>query len=244
MSSQAKKSKEPEPRRIGILADSHGHLEATAQAIDLLKGRGADLLVHLGDFCDSLRPESAAAMVGLLIRNDILAVKGNNDFLMENRLADDRRPRDDEGKKIVSFLKALPVVRTRGTMRFAHSLPFDTFRAFYEPIDRGDTRRAQALFEEADFTLLFCGHSHLPILFRKEKGQVTRETLPAGQPLALAPRARYIFVAGAVADGECALYDEATATYERLKVTRTIGQWGQVLKYDFFTSQDLTPKGQ
>jgi predicted phosphodiesterase len=210
---------EPAPKRIGILADSHGNLKTTAEAIRLLKGRGADLLVHLGDFCDSLRPDSAPAMMDLLIQNGILAVKGNNDFLMENRLADARRPPDAEGKKLLTFLQAAPVVHIRGGIRFAHSLPFDTLRAFYEPIDTGNTRRAEELFAETDFSILFCGHSHLPILFRKSDGRVTREAVPAERSMTLEPTGRYIFVVGSAADGECALYDEEAGTYERLRIT-------------------------
>ena len=209
---------EPEPQRIGIIADSHGNLGATKEAIRLLMGRGAGLLVHLGDFCDSLRHDSVPAMIDLMRQNSVLAVKGNNDFIEENRLADSRRPPDAEGGKTLAFLRATPVVRIRGAIRFAHSLPFDRLRAFYEPIDEGDTRRAEALFIEADFRILFCGHSHLPILFRKAGERVTREAVPTGRPLALEQKARYIFIAGAVADGECALYDEAAGTYERLQL--------------------------
>jgi hypothetical protein len=209
--------KEPEPKRIGIIADSHGNLEATAAAIRLLRERGACLLVHLGDFCDSVRHDSAPVMIDLLIQNDVLAVKGNNDFLVENRLADARRQPDAEGVKVLAFLRDAPVVRTRDDIRFAHSLPFDTLRAFYEPIDTGNTRRAEELFNEADFRILFCGHSHLPILFRKANGRVAREAVPAGRLLELERTARYIFVAGAASDGECALYDEEAGTYERLR---------------------------
>ena len=205
-------------KRIGIIADSHGNLEATAEAILLLKGRGAGLLVHLGDFCDSIRHDRAAAMIDILLEHGVLAVKGNNDFLVENRLADARRPPDAEGKKILAFLRDTPVVRTRGDIRFAHSLPFDTLRAFYEPIDTGNTRRAEELFDEADFRILFCGHSHLPILFRKSDGRVTREAVPAGRPMTLERMGRYIFVVGAAADGECALYDEESGTYESLRI--------------------------
>jgi predicted phosphodiesterase len=207
----------PEPKRIGIIADSHGNLTATAKAIRLLKGRGACVLVHLGDFCDSVRHDRAAAMVDLLLEHGVLAVKGNNDFLVENMLAEARRTPDAEGVKVSAFLRNAPVVRTRGDVRFAHSLPFDTLRAFYEPIDTGNTRRAEELFAEADFRILFCGHSHLPILFRKSDGRVTREAVPAGRPLELERTARYIFVAGAVSDGECALYDEESGAYERLR---------------------------
>jgi predicted phosphodiesterase len=208
---------EPERKRIGIMADSHGHRAATAAAIRLLKGRGADILIHLGDFCDSIHHDRAAEMVDLLLEHGVLAVKGNNDFLVEKMLADERRPPDAEGKKMLAFLRDVPVLRVRGDIRFSHSLPFDTLRAFYEPIDTGNTRRAEELFAEADFRILFCGHSHLPILFRKATGRVTREAIPAGRPLELERVARYIFVAGAAADGECALYDEQAGTYERLR---------------------------
>jgi putative phosphoesterase len=207
-------------KRIGIIADSHGNLEATAETIRLLKGRGADLLVHLGDFCDSIRHDRAAAMIDLLLEHDVLAVKGNNDFLVEKMLADERRRPDAEGAKMLAFLRDAPLVRTRDDIRFAHSLPFDTLRAFYEPIDTGDTRRAEALFNEADFRILFCGHSHLPILFRKENGCVTREPVPPGLPVILKRTGRYIFIVGAATDGECALFDPATGLYERIRVEK------------------------
>ena len=207
----------PDWKRIGIIADSHGNLEATAEAIRFLKGRGAGLLVHLGDFCDSVRHDRAAAMIDLLLEYGVLAVKGNNDFLVENMLADARRPPDAEGVKMLAFLRDVPVVRAWGDIRFAHSLPFDTLRAFYKPIDTGDTRLAEELFNEADFRILFCGHSHLPILFRKSDGRVTREAVPAGRPTTLERTGRYIFVVGAAADGECALYDDEAGTYERLR---------------------------
>jgi predicted phosphodiesterase len=210
----------PDRKRIGIIADSHGNLEASAAAIRLLKERGAGILIHLGDFCDSVRHASAPAMIDLLIQNDVIAVKGNNDFLVENMLADDRRLPDAEGFKALAYLRDVPVVRFRGNVRFAHSLPFEALRAFYEPIDRGNTQRAKELFDESDFRILFCGHSHLPVLFRKTGGHVTREAVPAGLSLELERTARYIFVAGAALDGESALYDEEAETYERIRIDR------------------------
>lgn len=207
-------------KRIGIIADSHGNREATAEAIRRLKGRGAEILVHLGDFCDSVHHERTAAMIDLLRENDLLVVKGNNDFLVEKMLADESRPADAAGRSMLSFLRELPMVHALGEIRLAHSLPFDTLRAFYEPIDRGDTLRAEGLFDEADFRILFCGHSHLPILFRKENGSVTREPVPPGLPIGLRQTGRYIIIAGAATDGECALYDGATGAYERIRTGR------------------------
>ena len=225
------------PRRsIGLIADSHGNLEATAEAIRLLRSRGAEVIVHLGDFLDSVRRSRAAAMIGLLRENAVQTVKGNNDFLVERLFADERRRPDPADEGAVSFLQSVPITRSFSGLLFAHSLPFDSVRSFYEPIDTGNTERAARLFAETEFQLLFCGHSHLPVLFRKRGSRVTREEVPAGARLTLHPpqemrllsgeeppegerrpdRERFIIVVGAVDDGECALYDRGAGTYERV----------------------------
>ncbi len=36
---------------LGILSDSHGDAEATSRAVELLRGRGAELFIHCGDLC-------------------------------------------------------------------------------------------------------------------------------------------------------------------------------------------------
>lgn len=208
----------PIPDRIGLIADSHGNLEATAEAIRLLKGRGAAAIIHLGDFCDSVRHDKAAAMVALLGENGILAVKGNNDFLVENLLADPSGPDRAEAERTLTFLRGTPLTRMLGGLWFAHSLPFDTLRAFYEPIDTGNTQRAAQLFAEAGFHTLFCGHSHLPALFRKKGERVTREPVPDRKRIILGRDERYIMVVGAADDGECGLYDREAGAYERLRI--------------------------
>lgn len=218
-------------RCIGLIADSHGNLEATRQAIRLLKGLGADTLVHLGDFCDSIHHDRTETMIGLLEAHDVLAVKGNNDFLVENMLADARRPLNPEGQRTLSFLRNIPVTRSFNGLRFAHSLPFDSLRSFYEPIDTGDTKRAERLFAETDFQFLFCGHSHLPIIFRKSGSRVTREQWPPREKRTLAAGGdaphtgenhgaadRFIVVVGSADDGECALYNRRAGGYQRLRI--------------------------
>ena len=223
---------------IGLIADSHGNLEATAEAIRLLKGRGAGMLVHLGDFCDSVRRDRTGAMIRLLRENSVLAVKGNNDFFVESMQTGERRPPDPEGEPTIAFLQTIPLTRTLDGMLFAHSLPFDTLRSFYEPIDTGNTQRAERLFAETDFQLLFCGHSHLPIIFRKTGGRVTREQAPPGEKLILrttgnipdtkenvCPPDRFIVIVGAADDGECAFYDRENGIYERIRIFTHQSGW-------------------
>ena len=62
------------------MADSHGSPEAIKAGIIFLKNRNCHLIYHLGDICDSHRPETANECVRLLKENEILAIKGNNDY--------------------------------------------------------------------------------------------------------------------------------------------------------------------
>ena len=203
---------------IGLIADSHGNLEATAEAIRILKGRGAGTLVHLGDFCDSILHDRTVAMIRLLRENNVLAVKGNNDFSVERMLTDERRRPEPAGEQTIAYLRTVPFTLALNGLLFAHSLPYDSLRSFYEPIDTGDTQRAARLFNELDFQLLFCGHSHLPILFRMARGKVTREQLPLGEKRLQDADDRFIMIVGAADEGECALYDTEARAYERIRI--------------------------
>ena len=206
------------PDRIGLLSDNHGHLKVLQQAIDVLRRRGAEQLIHLGDFCDSLHRRNLPEIVRILKENAILSVKGNNDFIVEQRLGltPDRGGMNGEG--ICGYLKDIPLKIVSGDLCFAHSLPYDSIRSFYEPVDDGSTRKAADLFRQTSHRLLFCGHSHLPVFFRCRRNQVSREALPENQPLVLNPSERYILVVGALELGECALLHRQEQVYESINI--------------------------
>jgi putative phosphoesterase len=58
--------------KIGILSDSHDHLENIKKCTALFRERGVAFVIHLGDF---VNPNSVRAMKGL----KLIAVFGNND---------------------------------------------------------------------------------------------------------------------------------------------------------------------
>jgi predicted phosphodiesterase len=202
---------------IGVLSDSHGDAKTTERVVAVLWERGADRLIHLGDLCESMEGRLPEALLALVRRHGVTVVKGNNDLAVERLLAEKPRRRGAEDAAR-SFLESLPLRVALGDLLFAHSLPEGTVRSVYEPIDDGGTERAARVFSRTDFTALFCGHSHSPVLFRLRKGKVTREPVPVEEDLPLVPGERYIFVAGAVTGGECALVDEERRTYRRIPV--------------------------
>ena len=45
--------------RIGLVTDIHDHVEPLARAVGLFRGRGVDLVVTLGDSCDTFTCQQA-----------------------------------------------------------------------------------------------------------------------------------------------------------------------------------------
>ena len=64
--------------RIGLLSDSHGQLEKTRQAVEILIGHGVQRIIHLGDICDEkVLDELVAGQVGSV---SVHVVFGNMDI--------------------------------------------------------------------------------------------------------------------------------------------------------------------
>lgn len=210
------KKSEPEPRWIGLMADSHGNLAATREAVRILEKRDAELLIHLGDIGDSVHYQNLQEILDLLAVHHVLSVKGNNDYLIALALADNAGQHQPGSPGI--FLKQLPMKRVIGDLCFAHSHPYDHYQAFYDPVNDGTTKKAEMLFRKMPQRILFCGHSHSPVLFRMKDDHVVREHPRPGEKIHLDKQERYIMVIGALDHGECALYDRNTGIYERIKI--------------------------
>ena len=205
------------PRRLGLLSDSHGNFPATEKAINILIDQGCEQIIHLGDFCDTNRRDHLEDIVRLFQERGIIAVKGNNDYLIELALCNSLGERNSDQGWMYEFLKKVPMKVVMDDICFAHSFPFDYLRAFYEPIDVGSTERASLLFQQMPYRILFCGHSHTPVYFcLSDPDGVLRKVAPQGEKFLLVPTSRYIFVVGSADEGDCAVFDVDALTYERI----------------------------
>lgn len=205
--------------RIGLIADSHGSLEAVPSCINRLKQLHADAMVHLGDIFDSLYNDNLYETITTIQQNNIFSVKGNNDYQIEKMLSNGHQfdISAEEKKKIISFLKKMPMKLVEDNICFTHSLPFDSVRSFYEPVDTGFTDRAELLFEKTPYQIIFCGHSHTSVLFRWRKGRVTREKFNLDQEMFLDPSERYIIIVGSAENGECGFFDKEKRIFTRVR---------------------------
>jgi putative phosphoesterase len=207
------------PRRLGLISDSHGNFPATEEAINVLIDRGCEQVIHLGDFCDTNRRDRLEDIVRLFQQLGVIAVKGNNDYLIELALANGSVAGCSDQGCMHEFIKRIPMKMVMDDICFAHSFPFDYLRSFYEPIDVGSTERAFLLFQQMSYRILFCGHSHTPVYFRLSYSEgVLRKVAPPGKKLLLEPTSRYIVIVGSCDEGECAIFDAGASTYERINI--------------------------
>jgi predicted phosphodiesterase len=207
-------------RRIGLMADSHGNIDLMETCIQRLKTYDVNIIIHLGDFFDSQHSQDAIRIIETIRKHHIYTVKGNNDFQVENSLKNNclNHIPADHRKSIQSFLSTVPLRIVLHNICFAHSLPYDSIRSFYEPIDTGNADRAEKIFHDTDYSVIFSGHSHYPILFRNKSGKVSREALHKKSPIMLHANERFIIIVGSVNEGESGVMDVAQMKYERIRV--------------------------
>jgi predicted phosphodiesterase len=195
---------------IGIIADSHGDPEIISIAVDFFRTRGCSRIIHLGDICDSFRPETCDPCIHILKTNNIAAVKGNNDHVLE--INQSPQPNPIVSRESLSFLKRLPATLSSDRMIFAHSLPFFDdlgISCITKIMGEPEIRR---FFSQTDFTILFRGHNHAPeIVWKQEQGIGFRD-LPPGEHMYLKPHLPCIVTCGALTEGLGMIWDCDTFT--------------------------------
>ena len=200
--------------KIGLIADSHGEISLMLDAIKTLKDMGAATIIHLGDICDSLRPECLDEAVAILDRYEVKAVFGNNEYIL---LTEYLANHEDGYNDIVGrFLKKLPYTINIGNLCFTHSTPFNWPAATNRPLSEYLPRLLEN--KSPPFKILFRGHSHTPSVIEIEGGCSKEIGLKSGDKIALNKDRIYVVNVGAIEDGAFALFDFAKYEFSSLTV--------------------------
>ena len=198
--------------KTGLIADSHGKISLMLDAINSLKDMGAATIIHLGDICDSLRPECLDEAVAILQRYEVKAVLGNNEYILITEYLANQA--DGYNDIVVSFLKKLPYTLNIGNFCFTHSIPFNWPAATNRPLSEYLPRLLEN--ESPPFKVLFRGHSHTPSVIEIEVGCSKEMGLRSGDKITLKKDKIYVINVGAIEDGAFALFDPASYEFSSL----------------------------
>ena len=201
---------------IGIMADSHGQPENIAAALGALTNLGCRPIYHLGDICDSTRPETAEVCLGPLRDSRVIIIKGNNDqAIVANYFGRKRPPVSPE---VLQYLRELPLIEYHLNAIFAHSLPFVREMGLSSMIgDMGDgeTRR---FFKEFPDRVIFRGHSHSPEIAWLRGQQIVHRSLVAGEKFELTEKIPCVVTCGALTRGLCMVWNPEEDVIECLSI--------------------------
>lgn len=189
---------------VGIMADSHGSVESIRAALRVMEECPCRTVFHLGDICDSLRPESAAVCVQTLQDNRVSAVLGNNDSALLT--ADRDRNGSTLPVEIGSFLGSLPLTITCDNAEMVHSLPFQKELGNASLTGALDEKLAVRWLTENPGRILFRGHSHTPEIQSLANHGLQTEKINPGKTIHLATRIPCIVTCGALTRKLCMIW--------------------------------------
>jgi predicted phosphodiesterase len=187
------------------MADSHGNRQSIVEAIDIFRQRDCKTIYHLGDICDSLRPQTADTCVDLLRKHHILGIKGNNDHTLAVNHRNDNA--SCIASETLTYLEQLPLALYYNSAVLAHSLPFVVQRGLASMIGVLNAMDAALFFKDFPNNILFRGHNHTPEIVWQQAGRLENRSLPPEEKIPFADRIPCIITCGALDHGFCLTWD-------------------------------------
>lgn len=196
--------------RIGIVADIHEEVECLERALSLFRREGADVVVSLGDACDSYNASGNPAQVAALLREaGAIGVWGNHDVGLSYEVSDQLRQKADPA--FLEYMAGMQPYLTIENCRFSHVEPWldarkiDDLWYFDGPPDTAE--KAARSFAAVPERHLFVGHFHRWLAMTP-----TRQVEWSGErALNLAEEPRSLVVIGPAFQGWCAIFETETA---------------------------------
>jgi len=201
---------------VGIMADSHGQIRSIEAALTALERSACGIVYHLGDVCDSARPETAEACLRLLMEQQVIMIKGNNDHAIIANHMD--RPIPFKAPEVWRYLLTAPLIRSYQNAVFTHSLPFVETLGLSSMIGNMGESEALLSFKEFPRHIIFRGHSHSPEIVRPQGRGVVSRSIRRGEKIDLAGKIPTVVTCGALTRGSYMVWNPQENSLEILSL--------------------------
>lgn len=188
---------------IAILSDIHSNLQALTLALSTLAKENITDIYCTGDLVEF--PEAANEIIGLLRKNKVQCVMGNNDVAYLEQLdCADSAPEEDGTSNFpteeltiesLEFLENLPDFLFEEDFYLVHGLPPDSFLKYIDYQSDSALIKAFASFSQP---LAFVGHTHeFKVYELTASGEIQKHQL-GKTPFDFNANSRYIINAGSI----------------------------------------------
>jgi diadenosine tetraphosphatase ApaH/serine/threonine PP2A family protein phosphatase len=178
---------------IAIVSDIHGNIEALTAVRDDIKSRGIEKIVCCGDIvgygpnpqeCLNIARGFDAAILGNH-EEAVLFRAGSRDFRVKAEMAIEWTKKqlfevNERGaQESLKFMHSLQEMYEEGDALFVHGSTRAPLRDYVYPKDIRSREKMDEIFAKVK-KFCFCGHTHLPGVFRDDYTFVHPEDLPMG----------------------------------------------------------------
>lgn len=202
--------------RIGIVADIHEEVDSLERALSLFRREEVDVVVSLGDACDSYQASGKPSQVAALLREaGAIGVWGNHDVGLSYDVSDKIRREADPA--FLEYMSGMLPHLTIENCRFSHVEPWLDARKiedlwYFDGLPDSPEKAARS-FAAVPERHLFVGHFHRWLAMTPTR----RLEWSGDQPLNLAEEPRSLVVIGPVFRGWCAIFETTAALLTPLK---------------------------
>lgn len=195
--------------KIAVLSDIHGNIDALKAVIDDVRAKEIDKVVLLGDLAFSGPfPKETLDYIRENL-SDSTIIQGNTDEMIVKAFSDANYPHIPKNKTMANALIYSQKVLSNEDKEFLANLPeqhseeIDGLKLLFvhgspRRNDEGITQKLkyselEEIFEGVDANIIFCGHTHFPIIHQVGKKTVVNVG-SVGRPFGENPRAVYVML--------------------------------------------------
>jgi len=218
-----------------VLSDIHGNLEAFTAVLDCLSKEDVDRVAFLGDVvgyganpneCIDLLKDVADMMVAGNHDYGAVGLTDTSNFNPAARAAINWTAKELSTTNR-NFLSGFHLISIRDDITFVHSTPYNPQNWDYLSYRDDLTMN----FNSFQTRICFIGHSHIPVVFKKDKkGKISYSRVPT---IRLEDEARYIIDVGSVGQPRDGIPDAAFGIYDAKEYVFTLKRF----PYDIGTTQ-------
>ena len=168
--------------KVGLISDIHANVDNLRRALLLLRERGAETILCVGDLVDGESEGNAA--VELIRQQKIPCVQGNHDHALSNAHYADWLEKWDEASfgpppwqygddaltdETIAYLRALPLTQRfewdNRRVLLTHASPWDQVTYIYA---NGRPANLERIAKESAAEIVILGHTHVPMAVEYE----------------------------------------------------------------------------
>jgi len=217
--------------KIAVLSDIHGNLDALQAVLNDIKSQEINRIFICGDLAMA-GPEPVETVdfiIDLTKRYDIKIIQGNTDEMIIKSTGSSDDKYTPSNKIMAEAVKYAQKVLRADQKEFLMELP-ETYREKIGNLDillvHGSPRRnnddilpdmptekVKEMIESAKENLIFCGHTHLPVIYHIEKQSIVNVG-SVGRPFTEKPKACYAVLDYPDLSGNKFLIDQRFVPYD------------------------------